>query len=89
VIYSTHKLAEAEQVCDRIIIIHNGEVRADGSPGELLDITQTTSLEDAYVKLTMDAARETEKEDVEGRIAKFWRRMMTPRKLPGGGGEDE
>ena len=24
VIYSTHKLAEAEQVCDRIIIIHNG-----------------------------------------------------------------
>jgi sodium transport system ATP-binding protein len=89
VIYSTHKLAEAEQVCDRIIIIHNGEVRADGSPGELLDITQTTSLEDAYVKLTMDVARETEKEDVEGRIAKFWRRMMTPRKLPDGGGEDE
>ncbi len=89
VIYSTHKLAEAEQVCDRIIIIHNGEVRADGSPGELLGITATTSLEEAYVKLTMDAARETEKEDDEGKIAKLWRRMMTPKKLPGGDVEDE
>jgi sodium transport system ATP-binding protein len=89
VIYSTHKLAEAEQVCDRIIIIHNGEVRADGSPGELLDITATTSLEEAYVKLTMDAARETEKEDDEGKISRLWRRMMTPKKLPGGDLEDE
>ena len=89
VIYSTHKLAEAEQVCDRIIIIHNGEVRADGSPSELLEFTQTTSLEDAYVDLTLDAARETEKGDDEGKIARLWRRMMTPRKLPDGGEEDE
>ena len=43
----------------------------------------------AYVKLTMDAARETEKEDDEGKIAKLWRRMMTPKKLPGGDVEDE
>ena len=83
VIYSTHKLAEAEQVCDRIIIIHNGEVRADGSPSELLEFTQTTSLEDAYVNLTSDEARETQKGDEEGKIARLWRRMMTPRKLPG------
>ena len=32
VIYSTHHLAEAHQVCDRIIIVHNGTIRADGSP---------------------------------------------------------
>ena len=32
VIYSTHNLAEAQQVCDRIIIIHNGTIRAQKVP---------------------------------------------------------
>ena len=40
VIYSTHHLAEAHQVCDRIIIVHNGTIRADGSPEYLLELTQ-------------------------------------------------
>ena len=39
VIYSTHHLAEAQQVCDRIVIVHNGTIRADGSPQELLEET--------------------------------------------------
>ena len=89
IIYSTHKLSEAHQVCDRIIIIHNGEVRADGSPDELLGITDTKSLEEAYVSLTADASREDLKEDSEGKIARLWRKMMTPKSLPKEVGEDE
>ena len=50
VIYSTHQLAEAERVCNRIVIIHNGQVRADGTPQELLEQTQTRHLEEAYVR---------------------------------------
>ena len=57
VIYSTHHLAEAEQVCDRIIIVHNGTIRADGSPEELITMTSKNSLEEAYVELTKDKAR--------------------------------
>ena len=45
VIYSTHHLAEAQQVCDRIIIVHNGTIRADGSPDELLNLTGKHTLE--------------------------------------------
>ena len=45
VIYSTHNLAEAQQVCDRIIIIHNGTIRAQGTPNALLEETQTSDLE--------------------------------------------
>ena len=47
VVYSTHQLFEAQQVCDRIIIIHNGVVKADGSPAELLEETNSDSLEEA------------------------------------------
>ena len=57
VIYSTHHLAEAQQVCDRIVIVHNGTIRADGSPEELLLETGQETLEEAYVSLTSDKAR--------------------------------
>ncbi len=80
VIYSTHNLSEAEKVCDRILILHNGQLRFDGSPEELLAKTQTTGIEEAYVDLTSDDARIKEKEEPEGWFAKQWRQLFT-RKL--------
>ena len=76
VIYSTHNLAEAQQVCDRIIIIHNGTIRAQGTPNALLEETQTSDLEEAYVALTDDDSRVDSAEE-EGKLARAWRRMLT------------
>ena len=79
VIYSTHQLAEAQRVCNRIVIIHNGEVRADGTPDELLEMTQTEHLEEAYVMLTKDIARQRN-EDTKplSSMARWWRSLFTP-----------
>ena len=80
VIYSTHQLSEAQQVCDRIVIIHNGDLRADGSPDELLLQTNTNSLEDAYVELTQDQARiRNEDDERESALSSWWRGLFTPR----------
>ncbi|NDJ60313.1 MAG: ABC transporter ATP-binding protein [Chloroflexi bacterium] len=35
VLFSTHILTEAEQVCDRVLIINKGHIVAEGDPGEL------------------------------------------------------
>jgi ABC-2 type transport system ATP-binding protein len=35
VLFSTHILSEAEQVCDNVVIINNGRIMAQGSPVEL------------------------------------------------------
>lgn len=35
VLFSTHILSEAEQICDRVIIIDRGEIMAEGSPQAL------------------------------------------------------
>jgi len=35
VLLSTHNLVEAEELCDRVVIIHNGRRLADGTPEEL------------------------------------------------------
>lgn len=84
VIYSTHQLSEAQRVCNRIVIIHNGQVRADGTPEALLKATGTTHLEEAYVVLTKDVAR-TRQEDRKplSKWSSWWRGMFTP-KTPGG-----
>ena len=78
VIYSTHHLAEAEQVCDRIIIVHNGTIRADGTPDELLQLTETKSLEEAYVNLTSEIARPRQEDNSNpSKFALLWRRLFT------------
>jgi len=41
VLFSTHILSEAEQVCDRVLIIDKGHIIAQGKPGELRDKLQS------------------------------------------------
>jgi sodium transport system ATP-binding protein len=51
VIYSTHIMAEAERLCDRIAIIHSGRIHACGTPESLRKDTGASSLEDAFVQI--------------------------------------
>jgi sodium transport system ATP-binding protein len=51
VVLSTHIMQEVAALCDRIIIIANGEIAADGSQAELIERSGKSSLEDAFVAL--------------------------------------
>jgi len=80
VVYSTHQLFEAQQVCDRIIIIHNGVLRADGSPQQLIKENNCASLEEAYVALTQEKARvRFEDSKSESGITKLWHKLFRPK----------
>jgi sodium transport system ATP-binding protein len=51
VVFSTHYLAEADLLCDRIGLIHRGRMLAEGSPGELrARAGGTSSLEEAFLR---------------------------------------
>lgn len=56
VLMSTHILATAERYCDRFIIIHEGEIRADGTMTELRTEFNMpdANLDDIYIQLTKD-----------------------------------
>ncbi len=41
-LFSSHVLSEVERVCDRVVMIAGGELRADGTPGELVEKTSLT-----------------------------------------------
>jgi len=51
VILSTHIMQEVAALCDRIVIIANGQIAADGTAEELLKKSGCDTLEDAFVRL--------------------------------------
>ena len=51
VIFSSHIMQEVAALCDRIVIIANGRVMAEGTPEELRAQAGIDNLEDAFVRL--------------------------------------
>lgn len=51
VLYSTHYMEEAESLCDKILMIHKGEIIAKGTPSELKVLTNSNNLRDTFIKL--------------------------------------
>jgi ABC-type Na+ transport system ATPase subunit NatA len=58
VIFSTHYLAEAELLCDRIGLLHRGRLLREGTPAELRALAGATSLEEAFLRLVEQLERE-------------------------------
>jgi len=52
ILISTHLLEEAQSVCNRIILINQGQIMADGSCRDILKQSKTKTLENAFRKLT-------------------------------------
>ena len=51
VIFSSHIMQEVAALCDRIVVVARGEVRAIGTPDELRAQTGLPDLEDVFVRL--------------------------------------
>jgi ABC-2 type transport system ATP-binding protein len=56
VLYATHQLHLAEQVADRVALVHRGRLLALGSPKELLHQHGSSDLEEFFLRLTEDAS---------------------------------
>ena len=56
ILMSTHILATAEKYCDRFVVLHEGELRANGTMAELraeFNLPES-SLDDIYLALTKE-----------------------------------
>lgn len=52
ILISTHLLEEAETVCNRIILLDKGKIKADGSLSDILEKGKADNLADAFRNLT-------------------------------------
>jgi len=74
IIYSSHILEVVEKLCDRIAIIHRGQIVAEGSIRQLREMTQSPSLELIFKELTKAKA-------VEDKIEAFTKAIANGREL--------
>lgn len=60
ILMSTHVLDSAEKMCDRLVVLHKGQVRADGDLDSLRQSfgQEDASLSDIYLALTREGAGE-------------------------------
>ncbi|OUR59718.1 ABC transporter [Colwellia sp. 39_35_sub15_T18] len=51
ILFSSHVMQEVAALCDRVIIVANGKLAAEGTPAELCELAGETQLEEAFVKI--------------------------------------
>ena len=51
ILYSTHYMEEAENICDYVIMINKGVIIKEGTPEEIKNSTKKTNLRDAFFTL--------------------------------------
>ncbi|MFA6197815.1 MAG: ATP-binding cassette domain-containing protein [Patescibacteria group bacterium] len=79
VILSTHQMIDAERLCDRVAIIHQGRMIADDTVSNIENITRTENLEDAFLKLIKDVPAEKTSAPITNNNSLKSRLMLTPK----------
>ena len=59
ILFSTHTMAEAEYLCDRLILLHKGEVKARGTMDELREKTGKSTLAEIFLSFIQDSKEVT------------------------------
>jgi len=57
-IVTTHYMEEADRICDRLVIMDDGEIVAAGAPAELRERYGQATLEDVFLEITGHSLRE-------------------------------
>ena len=58
ILYSTHYMEEAENICDKVVMLNKGIIIQAGTPEEIKQETKTTNLRDAFFKMIGGVADE-------------------------------
>jgi ABC-2 type transport system ATP-binding protein len=56
VLWTSHNMAEVEEVCHRVLIVANGRIVVQGDPKTLAQTHGKASLEDLFIRIARDGA---------------------------------
>ncbi|MBI4353021.1 MAG: ABC transporter ATP-binding protein [Candidatus Omnitrophica bacterium] len=51
ILYTSHNMPEVQEMCDRILFIHQGRTITEGLPGDILKAFESQTLEQVFIKI--------------------------------------
>ncbi len=51
VLYTSHNMKDVQEICNRVIFMQQGRVRAEGTPKQILEQFKQKSLEDVFIRI--------------------------------------
>jgi ABC-2 type transport system ATP-binding protein len=50
-LYTSHNMRDIEEICDRVLFMHNGRLIAEGPPQQIVERFHTRSLEEVFIRV--------------------------------------
>jgi ABC-2 type transport system ATP-binding protein len=50
-LYTSHNMRDIEEVCDRLLFLHNGRLMTEGTPAQVIERFRTRSLEEVFIRI--------------------------------------
>ena len=51
ILYTSHNMRDIEEVCDRVLFLHQGRILASGTAGEIKSRFEGKDLDDVFIKV--------------------------------------
>jgi ABC-2 type transport system ATP-binding protein len=50
-LYTSHNMRDIEEICDRVLFLHNGRLLAEGTPAQIVERFHSRSLEEVFIRI--------------------------------------
>jgi ABC-2 type transport system ATP-binding protein len=50
-LYTSHNMRDIEEICDRLLFLHNGRLMTEGTPAQVVEQFRTRSLEEVFIRI--------------------------------------
>jgi ABC-2 type transport system ATP-binding protein len=50
-LYTSHNMRDIEEICDRVLFLHNGRLIAEGTPAQMVERFRMQSLEEVFIRI--------------------------------------
>jgi ABC-2 type transport system ATP-binding protein len=50
-LYTSHNMRDIEEVCDRVLFLHNGRLMTEGTPAQVIEQFRTRNLEEVFIRI--------------------------------------
>jgi ABC-2 type transport system ATP-binding protein len=50
-LYTSHNMRDIEEICDRVLFLHNGRLMTEGTPAQVVEQFRTRNLEEVFIRI--------------------------------------